>query len=163
MPTITIPDDFTMTAHGHTMTGAQLTDANALYLLRNGYTQSLGDAGAKGKDETVDVAAKRRARFDAILAGTVGSNGPRGPVRRGLDAYAHDVALAAVRNAPAFRKGPNGEKPARTWPEGKGSATTINGWVDAYIAKNRATVMAEAQRRMDAESGVAEDLADIIG
>lgn len=163
MPMIEIPDDFAVTVHGHTLDVAYIGDMSAVavaYLIRNGFSQSITDAAALdtakraklGLDTETKLAAwaaeKRHYRFDAIIAGTVGSNGPTGPRLRGIDSVAFDVAVEAIRLSAAFTSG------KVAWPTGKGAAEMIRGWVDQYFARpgKKDATYVEAQRRMDSTS-----------
>lgn len=162
-----LPADFTVECHGFTLDMDQLvgmSPAALAYLVGNGFTQSLTDAAAfsrsdkegKSESEIADMArAARQKRFNAIIDGTVGSSGPRGPRRRGIDAVMAEIAEAAIRQAPKIVSG------EVKWPEGKGAAATIAGWVRAYIAKNESTVRAEAERRMAAMPAVEFDPTDL--
>lgn len=68
--TISIPNDFTVSAHGMTQVIATLPMASIIYLLANGYSQSLGDAGtsaiAKAKLAAVKVANEQRGKGNAM-------------------------------------------------------------------------------------------------
>lgn len=157
---INIPDSFAVTAHGFTIDvhalHAMSADAIA-YLVRNGFTQSITDAAAfsakdkdgKSESEVAAMAAEaRQKRFDAILAGEVGSRGPSGPRLGVRESYAAEFAVAQIRKAPAFVSG------KVAWPTGAGSAATIRGWIDAWYARpgNRDVAFAEADRRITAEA-----------
>lgn len=159
--TITIPDSWEVSAHGFTLNAARIEemlenagDHALMYLVANGFTQSITDAGAMARDERTDAAvAERRAkRFNAIMTGEVGASGPRGPRVTGLDAMARDVAIERLRAAFAKAK--------RSWPDGKGAAEFIRGKVAELLAHpvHGPSIRAEAERRMSD----APDVADII-
>ena len=168
--TLNVPDGWSATAHGFTLNADRLTEmlatragAGVLYLLANGFTQSLTDAAAFSKAdkdgktamEVMDMAADRRARrFNAIMSGEVGSSGPRGPRMTGLEAMARDVAIERLRAAFGAKK--------RPWPDGKGSAAIIADLVAQILAsRHGADILAEAERRMGATPDVG-DLLDAI-
>jgi hypothetical protein len=73
--TISIPNDFAVSAHGMTQVIATLPMASIIYLLANGYSQSLGDAGtsaiAKAKLAAVEVANKQRGKGNAMSTAAV--------------------------------------------------------------------------------------------
>jgi len=158
MPIIDFPDSFTVTVHGHTMDAARLSDMTGdaiAYLVRNGFTQSITDAAAFSASDKADLsefdvaamaAEKRQTRFDAILAGTVGSAGPRGPRLGALERGAVDFAIASIKLTPAISSG------RVVWPTGQGSAAIIKSWVDQWMARpgNRDRALAESQRAIDA-------------
>lgn len=188
-------------AYGHTLTlnliGVPGTMAEAIeanpslvYLIRNGFSQSIGDAGAvtkkdvegEGKklfgsafdvenDEYEDlceqaketlVSARREAKFQAILQGEV-SAASRGPRLKGLEQFKHTVTVEDILK-PLFAKA------KKTWPTGKGSSEEINRRVAEYWAKDRdsqSKVLAKAEK-LFAEQGKKvstledEDLEDLL-
>jgi len=68
--TIKVPTDFTVAAHGMRQVVAELPMASIVYLLANGYSQSLGDAAtsaiAKAKASAVKVANETRGKGNAM-------------------------------------------------------------------------------------------------
>ena len=68
--TIKVPTGFTVVAHGMTQVVAELPMASIVYLLANGYSQSLGDAAtsaiAKAKTSAVKVANETRGKGNAM-------------------------------------------------------------------------------------------------
>ena len=68
--TISVPNDFSVSAHGMTQVVATLPMASIIYLLANGYSQSLGDAGtsaiAKAKLAAIKVANEQRGKGNAM-------------------------------------------------------------------------------------------------
>lgn len=55
---ITIPADLILTAHGHTVPVGDIAPAGLTYLLLNGFSQSLTDAGTTASARTRDAAIK---------------------------------------------------------------------------------------------------------
>jgi len=101
------------------------------------------------------IHATKAARFESIIKGTVGATAS-GPRLRGLDAVMFEVALEAIKAAPAIKSG------KVKWPTGKGAAKVIAGWVAQYTAKNADKVKAEAERRMSATAAAPDDIDDIF-
>ncbi len=68
--TIKVPTGFTVSAHGMTQVIAELPMASIVYLLANGYSQSLGDAAtsaiAKAKTSAIKVANDTRGKGNAM-------------------------------------------------------------------------------------------------
>ena len=136
----------TLTAYDLTITAEDLNiDADVdeaicanpalLYLITNGYRQSIGDAGAVqekdiplGVSKEEFIAGKRQARRQAIIDGKVGLGADRGPRLQGLEAIEFELVVDNVLK-PLFR---NAKKP---WPSGKGSAEEIRNRVKEYWSK----------------------------
>lgn len=168
-----IPADWAVEAHGHKITTGDLNPAVVAYLLTNGFTQAISDAGAIGKADMekrakangpmfdddgeeldgIELAReqlqteRRLAKFNAILDGTI-STRTVGPRVRGIDKVMRDVAKAWVLEAVAKAK--------METPKAAALATLV----DKYLAKYADKVRAEAERRMDSES---VDLDDLLG
>lgn len=157
---ITVPADFTIEAHGHTLTAQDLGEMSpkALsYLLANGYKQSLTDAAAFTKEQKADKSAaeietmaneKRSARHAAILAGEVGSVG--GTRATPMERFMRDVAEERVR-AIAVAKGV---------PMPKGDV--LKAAIAKVTEKFASDIKAEAEARMAAAKAAADVAGDIL-
>lgn len=158
---ITIPHDFSIEAHGHSLNAAQLVEMSpkALsYLLANGFKQSLTDAAAFTKEqkdgksaaEVEEMAAeKRAARFAAILSGEVGSVG--GTRATPLERFMRDVAEERVRAIAV----------AKSVPMPKGDV--LKAAIAKVTEKFGADLRAEAEARMAAAKAAADAAGDILG
>lgn len=176
--------------HGHSLTLADmgfddktakaiLGSKIALYLLGNGFSQSITDAGALPAEAKYTEAdqkelvkhgsreawqsAKRQARFDAILAGTVGIGGPRGPQVKGLEKFIFEQAVKVLETSvAAHNKAHPTDKKAL--PNGKGAAEALRGMVEKL--KSRPvwpTVVAEATKAYEASQSISStDLSDLF-
>jgi len=159
--TVHLPADFTIAAHGHSLSASDVSGMSPkalAYLVANGYKQSLTDAAAFTKEqksgksgaELEDMAnTKRASRHAAILAGDVGA--VVGSRATPLERFERDVAEERVR-AIAVNKGV---------PMPKGDV------LKAAIAKVRERfaddVKAEATARMAAAKAAASEAEDILG
>lgn len=161
---VAVPADFSFESFGHTLTTEHLSNpATLLYLISNGFKQSLSDAAAMSKaemekagldsDEAIEEAKsdKRGKRFDAIIAGDMvaGAGGGRA---RGLDAYVADLGPKMARaflEAQAKSKGK--ALPPRSSDDFKALVQTLLGKAP-FMEK----VRTEAQKRMDEDKALAE-------
>lgn len=162
---ISIPADFTIEAHGLTLTVGDLEAMNPkglAYLLANGYKQSLTDAAAFTKDQKAGKSgaeiqeladAKRKARHDAILTGTVGTvSGSRAtPIERFMDQVAEERvrAIALARGVPM--------------PKNTKDAKVLDAAIEKVLAKFGEDIRAEAEARMSAANAAAKEAGDILG
>ena len=158
---ISVPADFAITAHGHTLAAGDLEamSPKALgYLLANGYKQSLTDAAAFTKETKAGKSAaevetlantKRAARHDAILAGDVGA--VVGSRATPIQSFMKDVALERIR-AIATAKGVK-------MPKGD----VLKAAMEKVLAKYADDIRAEAEARMAAAKGAAQEAEDILG
>lgn len=142
------------------MAEALASNGPVMYLLLNGFKQSIGDAAAGEKDEAKAV-DKRLKKLSAILDGTV-AVGTRGPQKRGLDAFKAEAALVVLKAI--FKKG------GKSWPTGKGSAAEVNGMVADFWAKAnpnanlqaaRASAERAAKEAFDMQSAAADGADDL--
>lgn len=157
---IEVPADFSIEAHGHSLTAAELETMSPKaigYLLANGYKQSLTDAAAFTKEQKADKSAaeveamaneKRSARHAAILAGEVGSVG--GTRATPMERFMRDVAEERVR-AIAVAKGV---------PMPKGDV--LKAAIAKVTEKFHADIKAEAEARMSAAKAAADVAGDIL-
>lgn len=131
-------------------------------LAQRGLDNKIRDAGALTKEEKeamgpdveAHIAARRAAVIDTLTRGEW-SQKSSGPRLKGIDAVMDEVAEQALKVAYASVK--------RAWPTGKGSAETIRGMKDKYLAKYGQEVRLEAQDRMaKAASRPAVNLDDLI-
>ena len=114
--------------------------------------QGLDPDARKYSDEEVAVILhdEMKARFDAILSGTVGTRGPGKPRASKLESVMSTVATERMKAAAA--------KAGKSLPKGEALVELRT----KYIAKFEAEIRAEAERRMaDAASG-ADELADLL-
>lgn len=163
---VALPADFSITAHGHTLTGSDLASMSPkaiAYLVANGYKQSLTDSAAFTKEqkdgksgaELDGMKAERYAtRHADILSGSVGSvSGSRStPIEKVM----HDVAVERIR-AICVAKG----KPMiKNQPKDGPKHLTVA--VQAYLAKFGADVKAEAEARLAASKAAAQDVGDLF-
>ena len=113
-----------------------LKPESVLYLLTNGFKQSLADSiaglGKKLKEEGRDAVsidaelkAVMQAKFDAILDGSVSVRSV-GPRLQGLDKFVAEVAEERLRAHCA--------KKSIKWPSGKGAAEKIAEWRGKLLA-----------------------------
>lgn len=156
----------TLTAYDLTITAEDLkidagldeairANSALLYLITNGYRQSIGDAGAVmekdiplGVSKEEYIADKRQARRQAIIDGKVGLGADRGPRLQGLEAIEFELVVDNVLK-PLFRQA---KKP---WPSGKGSAEEIRNRVKEYWSKPRKgqdTIRAQAKELFAAQT-----------
>lgn len=147
--TVNIPSGLVLKYGAWEIPAADASPATLAYCLQNGFHQSMVDAAAFSKEEKegkteaeVEAMAteKRQARFDNIVAGTVGHRAG-GPRVRGVDKIVRDVALERL-TAVAAAKG-------KALPKGKGAAEKVNKLVDLYLSDEgrAADCRAEAERR----------------
>jgi len=145
----------------YSVLASALPSAAIDYLLQYGFAKSLQDCvagvakGLKAKEKSeAEITAKlvetHRARFDAILEGTVGTRANGVPRVKGDDKLRRDIALEALRAHAASKKA--------KLPEGEALA----GLVAKYLAKYGETVEAELARRK-ALRVEAEGLDDLFG
>lgn len=140
---------------------------SAMYLLANGFRQSIGDAGAVmekdipvGMSKEDFIADKRQQRLQAILQGKVGLAN-RGPRLRGIEAIEFELVVEKILK-PLFTKA------QKSWPSGKGSAEDIRGRVAEYWAKPRTShgeIKKEAKKIFEAQAkslATEEDLSDLV-
>ena len=158
---VSIPADFAITAHGHTLSTGDLEGMSpkALgYLLANGYKQSLTDAAAFTKEtkegksaaEVEVMATERRAkRHEAILAGDVGA--VVGSRATPIEKFMRDVAIERIK-AIATAKGVK-------MPKGD----VLKAAVEKITAKQGDDIRAEAEARMSAAKAASADMADLLG
>ena len=162
---ISIPADFTIEAHGFTLTVADLeamSPKGLSYLLANGYKQSLTDAAAFTKDQKAGKSAgelqeladgKRKSRHEAILSGSVGSvSGSRAtPIERFMDQVAEERvrAIALARGVPM--------------PKNTKDAKVLDAAIAKVLAKFGEDIRAEAEARMSAANAAAKEAGDILG
>lgn len=162
--------DHSTVGHGDfTVAISELSPKAAHYLLNYGLNKSLQDAvaGRKGelkaevaedgtpKHSDTEIAVilhdEQKARFDAILSGTIGTRGTGAPRPSKLETVIGQVALERLR-AGAVRLG-------KALPKGEQFATLKA----AYVAKNVESLTAEAERRMSVHSAEADDLSALLG
>lgn len=169
MNTLNIPADLVLTyGDQFSVKASDITETGLLYLLQNGYSQSVQDARAgvatkmKEKDANVTEAAiktaeheKMQAKSDAIVAGTI-SIRAGGARLTGIDKIMRDVAREAIRKAIVAAVAKDGKK--RTIPTGD----KMTDLVEQYIAKNETAVRAEANRRLDTKPEIDADLLAMI-
>ena len=158
---VSIPADFAITAHGHTLSTSDLEGMSpkALgYLLANGYKQSLTDAAAftketkegKSAQEVEVMATERRAkRHEAILAGDVGA--VVGSRATPIEKFMRDVAIERIKAIATARgfKMPKGD--------------VLKAAVEKITAKQGDDIRAEAEARMSAAKAASADMADLLG
>lgn len=164
---LVLPVDFTAEAHGfklnmNTLSG--MSPSAIAYLIRNGFTQSITDAAAFSKadkdgktDDEIAAMAKaaRSTRYQAIIAGTVATGGPRGPRKSPLAAAIHEVAVERLQKAKAFTDKTHPKY--RLWSSLK--AGDINALVAQLMSSPHAdAVRAEAQRRVEALASIDLDI-----
>jgi hypothetical protein len=162
--------------HGDFTVELASLNSKALHYLANyGLNKSLQDAvaGRKGElkatkvtleDGTVTEENKyseteiaviihdeQKARFTAILEGTIGTRASGAPKPSKLETVIGQVAMERMR-AGAIRLG-------KSLPKGEQLATLKA----AYTAKNLEALTAEAERRMASRSAEAGDLAELLG
>jgi hypothetical protein len=162
---ISVPADFTIEAHGLTLTVADLeamSPKGLSYLLANGYKQSLTDAAAFTKDqksgksgaELQEMAdSKRKSRHEAILNGSVGTvSGSRAtPIERVME----EVTIARLR-ALCVSKGVPMLKNTK-------DVKALDAGIKAYQVKFGADVKAEAEARIAADQAAVAAAGDILG
>lgn len=153
---------------GWEIRASEMTVSTLAYLIENGFKQSMSDAAAFSKkdteglsdDEIADKARdKRNARFDAILAGTVGTRSG-GARKKGLDRYISDIVLEQLKARSA--------QIGRPFPSGKGAAARIAALQERWLANpTRAESIREAAKvRMEQATQAANELGeddDIFG
>lgn len=155
-----IPAGLVLTYGEWSIDATQASPATLAYCLANGFHQSMVDAAAFGKadkegktDDEIDAMArdKRQARFDNIVAGTVGTR-VGGPRKRGLEAIIEDVAEEFALSTLAAHGKPTPKK-------GKGYADAVAKIVAVAMQNPRFAdrVRTAAQQRFDA----AADLPDV--
>lgn len=148
----------------------ELPEASVNALLQRGLTHYLGNEQAskvtswKKSHEDADESAieaqaseYRTAAYDALLNGTIGTRAG-GPKLKGIDRLIHLVAVEQITAFAASQKA--------KMPSGKGSADKVAAMVDKWLSNEsrKAAVVAEAQRRFDAQKDVGdEDFADMFG
>lgn len=132
------------------------------YLIENGFKQSMSDAAAFSKkdteglseDEIADKARdKRNARFDAILAGTVGTRSG-GARKKGLDRYISDIVVEQLKARSA--------QIGKPFPSGKGAAARIAAMQEKWLANPaRAESIRDAAKvRMEQATQAANELGE---
>jgi uncharacterized protein (DUF111 family) len=158
---VSIPADFAITAHGHTLSAGDLEGMSpkALgYLLANGYKQSLTDAAAFTKEtkagksaaEVEALANDRRAkRHEAILTGDVGA--VVGSRATPIEKFMRDVAIERIKSI-ATAKGVKMPK-----------SDVLKAAVEKITAKQGPDIRAEAEARMSAAKAASADMADLLG
>jgi hypothetical protein len=138
------------------------------YCIGNGWTQSIGDAGALSKSEEIPptmtkpelIAARRADKAERIRKGEVGQGSARGPRAVGFEKFLHDASVIRLKASYSAAK--------KVFPSGKGSAEKIRAAVEEYWSKERkshAEVRAAAQAAFEASKVTAEnedDLEDIL-
>ena len=164
MTSISFDSTTVLSAYGHDVALADLPESMILALALHGFKQKLGDAAAMTKDEKealggaeaieAKVAEKRKAIITALREGKFSAGTVAGPRLRGIEAVMYEVASEVLKGAFAAK--------GLKWPTGKGSAETIRGLADKYIAKNEDTVRKEAKRRMAAQASAEAALEGII-
>jgi hypothetical protein len=164
----------TFTTAGFTLSLAELglketsVNASLAYLIQYGLNKSVSDAGALGKDAKLPsgktreehIQDLRKARFEAIQAGTMGTT-HRGPRLRGYEAILAQVTwdLLAAAKAKADPK----------WVKAKVPSGVMRIQIAEYWAKPRKSqeeVTLKAQKLFEAQSSTQvseEDLDDILG
>lgn len=165
-----------------------MTPTAVAYLLANGFTQSLSDAGACSKDDKaklVDEAQKadpdnpvnadeivanaihawRDERFGDILAGKVGTRLGGGPRGSAVETIMRQIATAEVKQAlTVVRSDGRNTQAVNAYKamDKDGRAKTLKAQVEKYLAssgeKLRAKAEAEMARRAEAAEGVEIDL-----
>ena len=109
------------------------------YLLANGFSQSITDAGAFGKADEAKlngrtkesvIAERRASRLAAIVAGTVSAGGSRGPMLKGLDSFIFDQAVKTIEAQIVAWNKSNPSAAPKTMPRGKGAADMVRTWVE---------------------------------
>ena len=158
---VSIPADFAITAHGHTITASDLEGMSPKaigYLLANGYKQSLTDAAAFTKETKAGKSAaevealaneKRSGRHAAILSGDVGA--VVGSRATPIEKFMRDVAHERIK-AIATAKGVK-------MPKGD----VLKAAMERVLAKQANDIRAEAEARMAAAKGASKDLGDLLG
>lgn len=164
--TVSLPSDFVIEAHGHSLTGADLTSMSpkaVAYLVANGYKQSLTDSAAFTKDQKegksgADLDEMRSERYAsrhaAILSGEVGH--VSGSRATGLEKVMRDVAIERIRAICVAKGKPMIKNAPKDGPKNLDVAIT------AYTAKFGADVRAEAEARLAASKAAAEDVGDLF-
>lgn len=157
--------------HGDFTVELSTLNAKALHYLANyGLNKSLQDAvaGRKGelskelkedgdfKYNDAEIATiihdEQAKRFNAVIAGEVGSRGPGAPKATKLEAVMAAVAMERIKAGAA--------KLGKSLPKGEALQTLKA----AYIAKNADSLKAEAETRMgSAATADVGDLADLLG
>lgn len=165
---VAIPAGLTL-SYGDFVIHAETASPKTLaYCLQNGFHQSMVDAAAFSKDDKINedgtpksdeeieamALAKRQARFDNIVAGTVGSR-VGGPRLKGVDKLEREVATEQL-TAWAASKG-------KKLPTGKGAAEKIAAQVDKWLSNEsrKAACRAEAERRHAAQAAAGADDFDL--
>lgn len=159
--TLHVPADFTIESHGHTLGVAQLSKMSPKaigYLIANGFNQSLTDAAAftkkqkdgKSENEVMVMAEEARAkRFDAILAGEVGSRvGARGTP---VESMMKDIAIERIRAIAASKGVPMPKK------------DVLAAAIEKVLAKQGEDIKAEATARLASSKAAAEAVGDLLG
>ncbi len=158
---ISVPADFAISAHGHTLTSGDLETMSpkALgYLLANGYKQSLTDAAAFTKDTKAGKSAneletmandKRAKRHASILAGDVGA--VVGSRSTPIEKFMRDVAVERIK-AIATAKGV--KMPTKD---------VLKAAIERITAKQGSDIRAEAEARMSAAKAAGAEVDDILG
>ena len=133
-----------------------IAPAGVKYLLQNGFTQSLTDAAAFGKDEkegkTVEelsamAASARTERFNDIVAGTVGTR-IGGTRLVGVEKVARDMAIEELRAIASVR---NAKLPTK--------ADELNPLIERHMTKHGARINAAAQAKVDMLASLGAELA----
>lgn len=158
---IHLPHDFSIESHGHQITAEKLAGMSAkavAYLVANGFNQSLTDAAAftkaqkdgKSANEVAQMAEDARSkRFDAILAGEVGTRvGSRAtPIERIMADIAEERvrAIAVARGVPMPKK------------------DVLKAAVAKVLERQGADIKAEAEARLAGAKAAADAAGDILG
>jgi hypothetical protein len=153
----------TLTYGKFTIDTADVTESGIAYLLQYGFAKSLQDsvAGVKAAmaDETdesgeakyndaeiaVALHDKQQSRFEAIVAGTVGTRAT-GPRATPVETMMRNVAKEAIRVACVAQ--------GRKLPKGEAMVALV----DKYLSKHMAATRAEAERRIAATAGIDLDI-----
>ena len=157
---VEIPAGLVLTYGQWSIDAATASPAALAYCLQNGFHQSMVDAAAFSKEEKdgksdseVEAMAveKRSARFDNIVAGTVGHRAG-GPRAKGIDLYIREIAdkLIAAKAA---------EKGAKL-PSGKGAAEKMAAFRERLLAVPHvaADIRAKAEAAMAADKALASEV-----
>ncbi len=158
-----LPGDFETSAHGHTLNAEQLASMppeGVAYLLKVGFTGSITDAAAMGKDKKAELGStydakvkeKRAGRFADILSGEVSHGGSTGARATPIERFAIDVAKERIKALAASRGVPMPKKDVLKAAIDKLLADSVQG----------PDIRAEAEARMASASKAGEAIADLM-
>lgn len=135
---------------------ATLCQRTLNHMLQNEAASKVKNAKDKAEVDGVDFTDDNKAtilsdfadkRWSAIMAGTLGEAGARGPMRKGLEAHLHEAALAHIKTKAAAK--------GKAMPKGDALKDILE------RAKALDVVKTEAQRRYDAELSAKDETDDV--